>query len=265
MKLCKCGCGNPVTKNKYDWLKGHYAKANPPMYVSGAIEKITGKNSHRWKERKKAKCKLCGKVMFLVLWETKKYCSKECYSKSISIRMKKHHHWKDKKYRKEMQKRMKENNPMNNLENRKKISIKHKQASDKRSEFMKKNNPMFNKKSREKVSLSKRGEKNPDWKGGISFAPYPIGFDRILKEKIKKRDKYKCFICKRKINKRLCVHHIDYDKNNLLKSNLISLCNICHIMTNHNRLKWIKYFNNKFIIKIRQILEKIFKKVVKSL
>ena len=93
----------------------------------------------------------------------------------------------------------------------------------------------------------KKWIKNPqnhhNWKGGISFEPYPTEWTEDLKESIRKRDNYVCQLCGNKSTKReLCVHHIDYDKNNLDPKNLISLCIFCHAKTNWNRRKWTEYF-----------------------
>ena len=94
-------------------------------------------------------------------------------------------------------------------------------------------------------SCSKIGSNNNNWKGGASFDNYPVKFNGILKNRIKERDKYTCAICFRCLagtKERLVIHHIDYNKDNLDDSNLISLCNTCHVKTNYNRDKWIKYF-----------------------
>jgi len=93
------------------------------------------------------------------------------------------------------------------------------------------------------------GESNPNWKNGISFYPYNSTFNNKLKEKIRKRDKYKCKICNikekdnfrknKKIN--LITHHINYNKNDCKDNNLISLCLKCHLKTNGNRDYWYAY------------------------
>jgi len=91
-------------------------------------------------------------------------------------------------------------------------------------------------------------EKNNNWQGGISFLPYSSEFHSKLKESIRKRDKCRCKLCNKKQNnlkgrhKTLHVHHIDYDKTNCKKSNLISLCWKCHLKTNFNRDYWYAYF-----------------------
>lgn len=60
-----------------------------------------------------------------------------------------------------------------------------------------------------------------------------------LKEKIRKRDGYKCQNPYPEGHAgSLNIHHIDYDKSNSRKRNLITLCQKCHNKTNHNRYLW---------------------------
>ena len=97
----------------------------------------------------------------------------------------------------------------------------------------------------------KKGSNHWNWQGGKSFEPYPLGWNKTFKEQIRYRDGYKCQICgipEIEHGRKLDVHHKDYDKMNIKPENLISLCNSCHIKTNHNREYWKKYFN-----KIREI------------
>jgi hypothetical protein len=93
--------------------------------------------------------------------------------------------------------------------------------------------------------LDVSGEKNPCWLGGISFEPYPLGWNKTFREQIRYRDGYKCQLCGKseiECNRKLAVHHIDYDKDNLNPKNLISLCISCHMKTNTNREYWKEYF-----------------------
>lgn len=112
----------------------------------------------------------------------------------------------------------------------------------------------------EKNSIALKGkfalEKHPNWQGGKSFEPYSPAFNKGLKEKILKRDSYRCQECFRHqdelFNKngkkaKLVVHHIDFDKKNSNQNNLISLCPSCHSQTNYNREDWIDYFNTRRI------------------
>lgn len=107
--------------------------------------------------------------------------------------------------------------------------------------------------AKEKMSQSHlitapRGKSHHGWQGGISFEPYGIEFNEELKEEIRKRDNYICQECKytqEQLGYKLPVHHIDYDKKNNKKENLISLCRPCHGQTNYDRDDWAKYFNMK--------------------
>jgi len=64
-------------------------------------------------------------------------------------------------------------------------------------------------------------------------------FNRTLRNIIRKRDQYKCAICG---GTGYDVHHIDYNKENNLEKNLITLCHRDHMKTNFNRESWIEYF-----------------------
>jgi len=90
------------------------------------------------------------------------------------------------------------------------------------------------------------GEENPNWRGGISFEPYPLGWTKTFREQIRYRDGYKCQMCgvhEVDCNRKLSVHHIDYNKLNLSENNLVSLCVKCHCKTNGNREYWKRYFS----------------------
>jgi len=93
------------------------------------------------------------------------------------------------------------------------------------------------------------GNKNPNWLGGISNNGYNWKFNDILKSKIRKRDNYACQNCGmteeqhiEEYYEKLHIHHIDYNKDNCKKSNLIALCLKCNIKANYNRKYWMKYF-----------------------
>jgi len=102
-----------------------------------------------------------------------------------------------------------------------------------------------------KLRKAQRGDKNPNWRGGIWEEPYPSDWTDDLKESIRKRDKHTCQMSGCGIHqnelvgwhKKLSVHHIDYNKDNLDPKNLISLCDSCHQKTNFNRGYWIVYFS----------------------
>lgn len=97
------------------------------------------------------------------------------------------------------------------------------------------------------LKRQRQGSKNPAWLGGIAHAPYDCLFNQEMKELIRTRDNYVCQLCgmpEREMTKRLALHHIDYDKNNTLPSNVISLCNSCHAKVNTKREYWTEYFRN---------------------
>ncbi len=91
------------------------------------------------------------------------------------------------------------------------------------------------------------GEKNPAWKGGKSFEPYTIDFNKAFKESIRERDNHCCVICNKsqeELEETLCVHHVDYNKKNTFKQNAVSLCRKNHAETNNNRKSWTMFFQN---------------------
>ena len=88
------------------------------------------------------------------------------------------------------------------------------------------------------------GPDNPNWKGGISCEPYCFEWSsKEFKDLIKERDNYVCQNpdC-RNNSKRLCVHHIDYNKKNCTTNNLITLCTSCNTRANYDREWYIGYY-----------------------
>jgi len=95
----------------------------------------------------------------------------------------------------------------------------------------------------------KNPENHPNYIDGHSFEPYTPEFNETLKESIRIRDNYECQNCGMTeeehlivIGSVLCIHHIDYNKQNCKENNLISLCLQCHIRANYNRDYWYAYF-----------------------
>lgn len=80
---------------------------------------------------------------------------------------------------------------------------------------------------------------------------YPIIFSKKFRESIRIRDNRTCQLCGKTKNivggrlKQMAVHHIDYDKQNCKKNNLITLCNSCNLAVNINRNFWTEFFLNK--------------------
>jgi hypothetical protein len=87
------------------------------------------------------------------------------------------------------------------------------------------------------------GKNNLSYIHGQCKRKYPFKF-RQLVPVIRKRDKFHCQIChksEKTLTKKLCVHHIDYNKEHNFENNLIGLCLECHLQTNFNRDYWYAY------------------------
>jgi len=107
-----------------------------------------------------------------------------------------------------------------------------------------------------KIKISKAmigknlGEKNYNWKGGITSKFYSAIWTPLYKESIRERDQHTCQKCGKvwaQGKRRLSVHHIDYNKLNCNSDNLITLCVRCNIKVNSYRELWTEYFNNKML------------------
>lgn len=93
-------------------------------------------------------------------------------------------------------------------------------------------------------SNRRKGENSPAWKGGKSFEPYCPKFNNELKERIRDSFGRRCIICGKseaENQKRLAVHHVDYDKGQGCHGKswkLVPLCSGCHTKTNNDRALW---------------------------
>lgn len=88
-----------------------------------------------------------------------------------------------------------------------------------------------------KMSISRLGPNNQNWKGGVSKDPYcDLWNIKEFKEMIKAREGYKCInpYCSGK-STRLSIHHINYNKLDCDKENLISICASCNSAANKDR------------------------------
>lgn len=91
----------------------------------------------------------------------------------------------------------------------------------------------------------KSGELSRNWQGGLSNEEYPWYFNNLLKNKIRKRDNFKCQNCgilEKNYYRNLDIHHIDYNKENCKENNLIALCNKCNVNANKDRDYWYAYY-----------------------
>ena len=96
--------------------------------------------------------------------------------------------------------------------------------------------------------IHQKKENHPTWKGGKSFEIYGEEFDNELKEKIRQMFNnicQECFKHQDNFESKLSVHHIDYNKRNNNKENLIPLCLSCHAKTNWNRNSWKEHYQDR--------------------
>lgn len=101
-------------------------------------------------------------------------------------------------------------------------------------------------------SCSKKGKLNNEFINGSSYEKYPSEFNDNLKESVRKRDDYICQNCGMTEEEHLIVygrvihvHHIDYNKKNNIKNNLITLCQGCNLRANCNRNYWQEFYTKK--------------------
>ena len=98
----------------------------------------------------------------------------------------------------------------------------------------------------------KRGKDNPYYIDGRGEEIYPYKFNKKLKDKIRKRDGYICQNCNISedehvvlYGKKLHIHHINYNREDCLDSNLITWCIRCNLKANYTRDCWEDYYKNK--------------------
>jgi hypothetical protein len=98
--------------------------------------------------------------------------------------------------------------------------------------------------------ITVNGEKNPNWRGGITFEPYCPKWTPELRERIRAFFDYECLLCgkpqednKTKTGKifQLHCHHVFYNKQaccDRQEVHFAALCMNCHAKTGHNRERW---------------------------
>jgi NUMOD3 motif len=124
------------------------------------------------------------------------------------------------------------------------------ETRDKLSVITTTRNLMQTDETRFKKSVSLSGERNPMWKGGVSFEPYCIKFNPRFKERVRKFFNYECVECHKtqhELGRKLDVHHVNYDKMvccNDVKPLFVSLCRRCNSRANGNRSYWEKHFTS---------------------
>lgn len=115
--------------------------------------------------------------------------------------------------------------------------------------------------TKKKMSESQRGDKGPNWQGGISSGQYCTKFNNMIKEEIREKYGRACLICGKtegENGRKLDVHHIDYNKEQGCEEHkwkLVPLCRSCHSKTsNGDREYYEGLIQNKLEETIRWIV-----------
>jgi len=172
------------------------------------------------------KCKYCGEEKLFSRINI--YCSRKCATNDKRGKPSgaKGKHWKLSK------------------ETKKKMSLYH--AGRKKLWFAGNKNPAKQLWVRKKIALTKMGDKNPNWKGGIYPEHLAIRYrieSKNWRKAVFERDNYTCQWCKDRNYKGrektliLYAHHIksfsDYPELRFEVDNGLTLCKKCHLKTNN--------------------------------
>jgi len=199
-------------------------------FLNGAGKNFSGKN------RIKNVCPVCGKEFESFPMRVKKseilYCGRECYAIDQSRRFsgKDHPRYKEK------------------------IIRKCQNCGKEFEEYeyrIKDNRGIYCSKRCQNIAFgeSVKGDKNPLWRGGVSFEPYCPKFNNEFRSRVRTYFEYKCLLCgksQKENGKKLCVHHVNYKKEACCDEDIpryfVTLCVSCHAKTNNNREKYQKQF-----------------------
>ncbi len=235
--LCACGCGGQIE------IKKIHSKIGIPKYI----------HNHHWKGKKRGEQTESHRKKHSESKKGKKRTEEQRRNRSESSKGEDNPFYGKKHTEETKQKQSK-------IKKGKKVSKETKLKQSKaQKERWAKIPTEERKKSEElrfKISKGRKGklvkEDHWNWNKGSSFEPYSPEFNKPLKQSILERDNYTCQCpdCTLE-NKKLMVHHINYDKKNSNPKNLITLCNKCHSKTNNskNKLFWISYYQNIMEIK----------------
>ena len=226
IKLCECGCGEKA-KPGNRFVFGHHSRGdnNPSKRaeIKAKISKakmgksrpdMVGKNNPMYGKRLKGKDN-----PFYGRKHTEK--SKQKMRETTTGMYSGENNPMYGKKRPDVRLKMLVDNPVRRLEVRVKISK------------AKKGKPWNGKHSVDglkRMSEAKKGINNPMYKDGNGKEPYGPDFTEKLKKHIMFRDNYKCQspFCNGR-SKKLDVHHIDSNKKNNNKRNLITVCRSCNV------------------------------------
>lgn len=103
-------------------------------------------------------------------------------------------------------------------------------------------------KPEEWVNTFRKGEKHPNWRGGVSFEPYCPKFNREFKERVRNFFGRACVECGTpERGKKLHVHHVNFNKMSCCDGTeplFVPLCVSCHSKTQKDRDYWEEHFTN---------------------
>jgi hypothetical protein len=100
-----------------------------------------------------------------------------------------------------------------------------------------------------KISKANSGDNCHFWKGGISFAPYCVKFNRARKKATRNFFGNVCIVCgshTSELRRDLHVHHIEHDKDEGCSGrlfNLVPLCISCHAIEQGCEKEYKSYIN----------------------
>lgn len=184
-------------------------------------------------------CKFCNKPFICSPWERekKKFCSLACYSA----------YKKTPAYREQVGPIIKKNHAPCTGKDNGFYGKNHSEEDRQQASLLRRGKPSPHKAKNCscKFCTGAKGSLNPNWHGGISKLPYSSDFTEELKDKVRRRQGYKCILCgksEEENGRKLDIHHSHYCKSNSSDLFLVGLCKSCHSKTNYNRDSWKELF-----------------------
>lgn len=238
--------GHPNNKNKY-CSRECMSKCYKGEFVGKRFksENNNGEEHPRYQERVQKSCPVCNEEFTVTQSETSKYCSRECSDKGRLVDRKRIECFNCSKHFKVREgSNRKYCSSDCAVENREKKVVKECKNCGEDVVTIPSVNRIFC--SRQCRGEAHTGENSPHWKGGWE-SYYGSTWTRNLKESIRKRDNKQCQYCSKNQKdhwRRLPVHHIipfrkfgvkNHQEANK-KSNLITLCDECHIRVENDKI-----------------------------
>jgi hypothetical protein len=90
-----------------------------------------------------------------------------------------------------------------------------------------------------------KGDKSHLWRGGKSFEPYCVKFNRRFKYRVRERFNNRCVECGTTVSYKLHVHHVNYNKETCCNDDIplfVTLCRGCHVKTHFDLEYWEIHF-----------------------